>query len=114
VTWCAWSPDGTHIALASADRTVYVWDVSTGREVVKLKGHGGAVRSCAWSPDGTRLASASDDKTVRVWDGCTREAAKLEGHVEGVTSCAWQGLTLVDLSAQPQPFWSVSRFVSSL
>jgi hypothetical protein len=26
----------------------------------------------------------------------------------------WQGLTLVHFSAQPQPFWPVSRLVSSL
>jgi WD40 repeat protein len=65
---CQALPDGTRLALASADRTVRVWHVNNGYEVAKLVRHGGAVRSCAWSPDGTRIASASDDTTVRVWD----------------------------------------------
>jgi len=68
VNWCAWSPDGSHLASASEDETVRVWDAVSGREVATLEGHTDQVYSCAWSPvDGTRLASASVDKTVRVW-----------------------------------------------
>jgi WD40 repeat protein len=68
VSCCAWSPDSSRLATASADNTVRVWDISSGREVTVLAGHGWLVRWCAWSRDGTRIASASSDKTVRVWD----------------------------------------------
>ena len=51
----------------SEDNTVRVWDVSSGREVARLEGHGGGVMSVAWSADSTRIASGGDDNTVRVW-----------------------------------------------
>jgi WD40 repeat protein len=75
------SPDGKRIASASFDGSVRVWDVASGKEVLKCQGHGSVVWSVAFSPDGVRIASASDDLTVRVWDVNTgKEVAKLTGH----------------------------------
>ena len=62
-----WSPDGSRLASASDDKTVRVWDASTGEAVHVLEGHEDTVYSVCWSPDGSRLASASRDTTVRVW-----------------------------------------------
>ena len=64
----AWSPDGSQLASASNDKTVRIWDASTGQEVSQLQGHSSDVRSVAWSPDGSQLASASEDETVCIWD----------------------------------------------
>ncbi len=71
----AWSPDGLHLASASSDQTVKVWEASTGQEVRTLKGHTGEVFSVAFSPDGKRLASASQDETIRIWDSRTGQEA---------------------------------------
>ena len=64
----AFHPDGTRLATAGRDGTVWIWDLATGKEVVRLPGHRGFVWSLAFSPDGTTLASGSGDATVRFWD----------------------------------------------
>ncbi|MFC1636202.1 WD40 repeat domain-containing protein, partial [Planctomycetota bacterium] len=60
------SPDGKRIASGSFDKTVKVWDASTGAELMTLQGHNGAVYSVMFSPDGKRIASGGYDKTVKV------------------------------------------------
>ncbi len=86
----AWSPDGTHIASASADHTVQIWEVNSGRPKLFYNGHSDVVWCVAWSPDGTRLATGSRDHTVQVWDAQTgNRLATLQGHRADVLSVAW-------------------------
>jgi WD40 repeat protein len=61
----AFSPDSTRLASASADKTVKVWDASSGECLQTLEGHNDSVISVAFSPDSTRLASTSVE-TVKV------------------------------------------------
>jgi WD40 repeat protein len=80
----AWSPDGRYLATATFDGVidgyVIVWEMTTGKEVVKLKQQG-PVDSVAWSPDGTRVASSSWNQIVKTWEvGTWRELLTLNCH----------------------------------
>src|SRR5216683_2397835 len=90
VTAVAWSPRGTHIATASYDKTVRLWDTAHGFSIITYRGHWDRVQAVTWSPDGTRVASASDDGTVQVWDATTgKQALIYRGHNNAVTAVAW-------------------------
>jgi WD40 repeat protein len=62
VCFAAFSPDGQRIVSGSADKTIKIWDVESGREIRTLSGHGNYVECVAWSPDGRRIISGSRDK----------------------------------------------------
>ena len=83
----AFSDDSTRIASGSEDKSVRVWDASTGVELIKLKGHASGVYSVAFSSDDARIVSGSHDKSVRVWDASTGvELKELKGHKSFVYS----------------------------
>jgi WD40 repeat protein len=84
----AFSPDGSLIASADADRSVRVYATADGALRGTLKGHMGRVRAVAFSRDGRLLASASDtEPDVRLWDvEHMAPAGQLAGHVGGVNA----------------------------
>ena len=82
----AYSPDGTRVVTASADKSARIWDAGTGAQLAILNGHGSSVYAAAYSPDGSRIVTASDDKTARIWDANTgAQLAVLSGHADQVS-----------------------------
>lgn len=77
-TSVAYSPDGTRIAAAAGNHTVYVWNTQDG-SMTRLQGHEGVVTWVAWSPLGTYLASGGGfgDKTVRIWNVDTQTCERI-------------------------------------
>lgn len=66
---------------------VVLWDVTTGREIGALKGHGKGVTQVTFSRDGSLLASSSTDNTIKIWDVTTRrELRTLVGHAANIDS----------------------------
>ena len=47
---------------------VACWDITSGKLLAELKGHGRPVRALALSPDGKTVVTASDDTTLLVWE----------------------------------------------
>lgn len=68
VTSVCFSPKARILASGSDDRTVKLWDLSTGSEMATLRRHAEGVTSVCFSPDGKILASGSWDATIVLWD----------------------------------------------
>jgi WD40 repeat protein len=65
----AFSPDGQHLSTVdSASKAVQVWDATTGKARVTLRGHASLLTAQAYSPDGRRLASSDFRGVVKLWD----------------------------------------------
>jgi WD40 repeat protein len=98
------SPDGRFLASAGSDKTVRIWAVATGEQLISLEGHKGRCLRVAYSPDGLTLASGDDDGGIRLWNARTgrpgiemRAPANLPGQggaVQGLVFLA-DGKTLV-------------------
>jgi WD40 repeat protein/serine/threonine protein kinase len=75
----AWSPDGKTLASGGIDKTVRLWDVTTGRQLAVLQGHADEVKTVQFSPDGRTLATGSWHGMIKLWDVIAhREIASLQ------------------------------------
>ena len=108
----SFSSDGKLLAAPSEDGSVKVWRVPTGEEVLRLRGHVGAVSAVNFHPDGKRLASAGLDGTVKLWDAFTQERVlTLSGHEGLIKSLSFSpdGKQLVSTSRdQTVKLWDMT------
>jgi WD40 repeat protein len=91
ITAVALSRDARLLATGSgfSESDIRLWEVASGREAGRLRGHRGWVGALLFWPGGTLLASASADQTIRLWDTARMEpVGTLKGHRAEVWSLA--------------------------
>jgi len=82
------SPDSKYIASGGWDRTIKLWEVSTGKLVRTFEGHKYAVTSVCFSPDGDYIASGSGDNTIKLWEVSTEKLVRtFEGQYGVLSVC---------------------------
>lgn len=86
ISTLSWSPDSRTLASGSDDKSIRLWDATTGRcHASPLLGHHNYVISVAFSPQGNMLVSGSYDEAVFVWDVRTgRVLRSLPAHSDPV------------------------------
>ena len=82
----AFSPDGRHLAVASAGSAVSIVDVDSHREVLRM--HANGIRDLAWSPDGRWIAASGNP--AHVYDARTgRLRFVTTEHTSWINTVAW-------------------------
>lgn len=97
VNACAISASGTRIISASEDKTLKLWDATSGAEIAALIGHTHSVTTCEFSPDETRIMSLCSniyygkyDLTIRIWDSMSGlPITVLTGHTDRINDCCF-------------------------
>lgn len=86
----AFSPDGTLLATAGADKFVKVFEVPSGKLAKSFEGHTNHVLDVGWSANGKLLASAGADNLVKIWDYEKGEKARdIRNHDKQITRLAF-------------------------
>ncbi|HZY87433.1 MAG TPA: sigma-70 family RNA polymerase sigma factor [Gemmataceae bacterium] len=86
----ALTPDGKVLATAEKAGPIRLWDVTTGKELLRLAGHTGAALAVAFAADGKTLASGGADNALRLWDVKSgKELRAVTGHANPLTAVAF-------------------------
>ena len=95
---CTFSADSKRIFSGAGYSDIAEWDLKTGAELHRFKGHTFSPLTLSFSPDGKVMASGSADNTIRLWNLATGSELRMlpghSGHVQTVSFTA-DGTTLI-------------------
>jgi WD40 repeat protein len=61
-------PNGTQLATAGEEPVIKLWDPTSPRDPLILRGHSQRIKAIRFAPTGRWLATASEDRDVIIWD----------------------------------------------
>ena len=81
------SSDGAYALSASWDRTLRLWELSTGLTTRRFVGHDNDVLSVSFSADNRQIVSGSRDRTIKLWNtlGDCKFTITDKGHTDWVS-----------------------------
>lgn len=81
------SSDGAYALSASWDKTLRLWELSTGTTTRRFVGHTNDVLSVSFSADNRQIVSGSRDRTIKLWNtlGDCKFTISEKGHTEWVS-----------------------------
>ncbi|KAM3171205.1 Guanine nucleotide-binding protein subunit beta-2-like 1 [Hymenolepis weldensis] len=83
------SSDGQFAISGSWDKTLRLWNLTTGRTAIRFTGHTGDVLSVHFSADNRQIVSGSRDRTAKLWNtlGLCKYTFDADGHTDWVSCC---------------------------
>ena len=87
VSDCVISSDGAYALSSSWDKTLRLWELSTGQTTRRFVGHTNDVLSVSFSADNRQIVSGSRDRTIKLWNtlGDCKFTITDKGHTEWVS-----------------------------
>lgn len=81
------SSDGAYALSSSWDKTLRLWELSTGTTTRTFVGHTSDVLSVSFSADNRQIVSGSRDRTIKLWNtlGDCKYTITDKGHTEWVS-----------------------------
>jgi len=81
------SSDGAYALSSSWDKTLRLWELSTGVTTRRFVGHTNDVLSVSFSADNRQIVSGSRDRTIKLWNtlGDCKYTITEKGHTEWVS-----------------------------
>jgi len=90
ITSVAISPDGKSILSGSADNSIILWDLLSGKMKNHMVGHQAQITALAFSPDGSNAVSGSSIGNIHLWDLATGKILRsLAGHKQAISSLSY-------------------------
>lgn len=82
---CTITSDGKYALSASWDKTLRLWDLSSGECLNRFVGHKSDVMSVSIDSGSTQIVSGSRDKTIKIWNTTGVCVVTLLGHNDWVS-----------------------------